>query len=184
MIVMEEWRAIDGYEGLFEVSNLGNVRSIDKHDRNGRFWEGKTLSKNVVSSGYLRVVLCANNNSKHVYVHRLVADAFIPNPDSKPQVNHKDGNKQNNIVETLEWVTHGENIKHSFDVLGRPRPKGCRGWKNPRRLFSDEQVRAIRNDPRSNYAIAKELGVNDETIRLMRVGKTYKHVDDDNYTNR
>lgn len=169
----EIWKPIEGYEGLFEVSDRGNVRSLDKYDRNGRFWKGKTLSKNVVSSGYHRVVLCVNNCSKHMYVHRLVADAFIPNPENKETVNHKDGDKTNNAVDNLEWATQGENIKHSFRELGHKKSRAQLGKPHVLRKLTDEQADAIRSDKRSCRLIAEEYGVHPETIRNIKVGNTY-----------
>lgn len=101
------WKAVKGYEGLYEVSNTGYVKSF-------QFKKPFIKKFNKNRQGYLSVALCKDNNIKLVKVHRVVAEAFIPNPDNKPQVNHKDGNKANNRVENLEWVTASENIKHSF----------------------------------------------------------------------
>lgn len=90
----ESWLPINGYEGLYEVSSNGNVKSLKK----GIFLKPETLP-----FGYLRVCLTKNKNSRHFMIHRLVAEAFIPNPDNLPFVNHKDENKTNNCVENLEW---------------------------------------------------------------------------------
>ena len=110
---MEEiWKAIEGYEGKYEVSNLGRVRSLDmKFDR---IWNGITqhyhvkgriLKQKTDNKGYAFIGLSngARHNISYFRVHQLVAKAFIPNPDNLPQVNHKDENKQNNIVSNLEW---------------------------------------------------------------------------------
>lgn len=118
---MEEiWKPVVGFEGLYEVSNLGNVKSIE---RNGTVKGGKYMSKILDNYGYY---MCKLRNKKIVKIpkiHRLVAQAFIPNPENKPQVNHKDGNKLNNCVDNLEWVTPRENILHAvenglIDVIG------------------------------------------------------------------
>lgn len=101
-VMKEEWRDIKGYEGLYQVSNFGKVRS-DKGNLKAQF-------KN--RQGYFRVQLYKNNKGKHFSVHRLVALAFIPNAENKPQVNHIDENKENNIFTNLEWVTQSENHNH------------------------------------------------------------------------
>ena len=105
--IAEEWRPIPNYEGLYEVSNLGNVRSLDRvvKGRPGTYAriKGKTLSPIKNGGGYLRVNLCNKYGRKAVFVHRLVAKAFIENFDNLPEVNHKDENKENNSLENLEW---------------------------------------------------------------------------------
>ena len=107
---MEEvWKDIPEYEGLYQVSNLGRVKSLKRE---------KFLKPNVDAYGYLCVDLYKNKNHNFKRIHRHVAEAFIPNLENKPQINHIDGNKQNNNVNNLEWVTPCENIKHKFDVLG------------------------------------------------------------------
>lgn len=105
---MEVWKDIEGYEGLYQVSNLGRV----KNSRTGRI-----LKFGKHKNGYLQVILCKNGKTKHYYIHRLVAKTFIPNPQNKPEVNHIDENKENNHVENLEWVTHNENMKYGTRTL-------------------------------------------------------------------
>ena len=106
--MIEEWRPIEGYEGLYEVSNLGRVRSLDRFYY--RLHKGKVLSPTKDRYGYLTVTLNCNGKSKTIKIHRLVAQAFLPNPDNLPQVNHKDEDKTNNNVDNLEWCTAKYNV--------------------------------------------------------------------------
>ena len=92
----EIWKPIKGYEGLYEVSNFGRIKSL-------KFGKERILKGSKDKYGYLQVVLSKNNKSKTFKVHRLVSEAFIPNPDNLPQVNHKDENPSNNNVNNLEW---------------------------------------------------------------------------------
>ena len=100
--MMEIWHDIEGYEGLYQISNKGNVKRLYKTSE-------KILKPKLNTNGYLRVQLYKNRNLQNRYIHRLVAEAFIPNSQNKPQVNHKDENKKNNCVENLEWMTSKEN---------------------------------------------------------------------------
>ena len=174
MIDMENWKPVVGYEGLYEVSDQGRVRSVDRITRDGRRWKGRVLSTNKVSTGYLRAVLSVDGKYNHVYVHRLVADAFVPNPQGKLEVNHKDGNKKNNVASNLEWVTHSENGLHAFRVLGRTAAKSMLGKPSPNRKLTDEQAEMIRTSERSCYSLAREFGVSDSVVQDIRNGKRYK----------
>lgn len=119
---MEIWKDIKGYEGYYQVSNLGNVRrlpTIIKYKNEGfRNYPPKDLIPEKTYDGYLRIVLMKEHKKQRFQIHRLVADAFIPNPENKEQVNHINGNKADNRVENLEWCTSSENARHAFDVLG------------------------------------------------------------------
>lgn len=102
---MEEiWKDIQGYEGKYQVSNLGRVKSL----------RGNKLLKLSERTGYLRVALTINYNCKFFSVHRLVAECFLPNINNLPQVNHKDGIKTNNNMLNLEWCTNKENVRHAW----------------------------------------------------------------------
>lgn len=109
----EIWKDIKGYEGLYQVSNLGRVKSLAKCDRLGRYHEECIKSQVNNGNGYLIVNLKHEGVQRIITVHRLVAEAFIPNVKNKRCINHIDGNKRNNSVENLEWVTHKENMQHA-----------------------------------------------------------------------
>jgi hypothetical protein len=109
--VGEVWKPVPNYEGLYEVSNIGKVRSVYRYKR--------VLKPMISNSGYERVDLFKDKNRKQFSVHRLVAMAFVDNPDKKPFVNHKDENKLNNSAENLEWVSHIENCRYGTAVERR-----------------------------------------------------------------
>lgn len=116
----EIWKPINGYEGYYEISNLGNVKSVKRFYRlkeNGKEIEVKEKCINpFISSGYSRVSLTKNGKSKKYSVHRIVAEAFIPNPNNLPLVNHKDETRNNNCVNNLEWCTHSYNINYGTTI--------------------------------------------------------------------
>ena len=105
---MEIWKDIEGYGGLYQVSNLGRVKSLNYN----RTKKEKILKPRSNKDGYLNVNLYKEGRMKTCLVHRLVAKAFIPNPDNKSQVNHRDEDKTNNCVDNLEWMTRRENINY------------------------------------------------------------------------
>lgn len=119
---MEVWKDIEGYEGLYQVSNLGRVKSLERNV----VYSGQTrhVKERIMKQtekkggrceqGYLQICLKKNNVVKNFRVHRLVANAFIQNPEGKETVNHIDGNKHNNCVDNLEWLTQEENNKHAY----------------------------------------------------------------------
>ncbi len=108
---MEIWKDVKGYEGLYEVSNMGNVRSLDRTEefiRCGKITKRKKIGRVLIPvkrDEYLGVCLSKGKRRKSYLIHRLVAESFLPNPDDFPQVNHKDENKNNNAVCNLEWCT-------------------------------------------------------------------------------
>ena len=126
--VGEIWKTIKDFKN-YEVSNLGRIKSKERRTNVGiknvrsRIRKEKILKQYNSTKGYLQVRLYNRNIVKTIKVHRLVAEAFIPNPENKPQVNHKDGNKQNNNAENLEWCDCYENMKHSYNIGLRDRKK-------------------------------------------------------------
>ena len=125
----EVWRDIAGYNGRYQVSNKGNVYSVERMDVMGREQGGVTLKPRYDKDGYLRVTLCKNGKLETKKIHRLVTETFIPNPNGFPEVNHIDEVKTNNNVENLEWCTSKYNSNHGTRTkrLAQAQSKKVRG---------------------------------------------------------
>lgn len=176
---MEKWRDIEGYEGLYQVSNHGHVRSVDRvvkysDGKPSRHFKGQEIKPLDGNNGYLFVNLSNNSKIKRIGIHRLVALAFIQKPSDNVEVNHIDGNKKNNSVENLEWVTRRENILHSYRKLGHKRP--WKGRKMHNRKLTDKEASDIKHSDISRAILAKKYHCNPSTICNIRAGKYYKEI--------
>ena len=149
----EEWRPVVGYEGLYEVSSYGRVRSLDRYDERNCFREGRILKLYTSRVGYLRVQLSLNSKKKMYLVHRLVAEAFIPNPDNLPEVNHLDEDKTNNRVENLEFCDRKYNINFGTrkDKVRNTAIKNGY-WLN----LNDEERKIYHNEYQKKYYLSKK----------------------------
>jgi hypothetical protein len=128
---MEKWKDIKGYEGIYQVSDLGNIKSLDRLAWNGHamhIHKGRLMKPK--GAKYKEIHLCKEGKIKKHYMHRLVAQAFIDNPNNKPQVNHLNGVHADNRLENLEWCTAEENNKHAWDN-GFQTARDMSGIKNP-----------------------------------------------------
>jgi hypothetical protein len=132
--MQEEWKEVVGFEGCYEVSNKGRVRSLDRRaERLGKFgqpshnmYKSKLVTMWITDTGYLRLTLNKEGKKSNHLVHRLVANAFIPNVDNKETVNHKNGVKADNQIDNLEWATRSEQNKHAW-AMGLN--QGKTGWR-------------------------------------------------------
>lgn len=183
----EEWKAVDGFGGKYYVSSFGRVFSTG-----GKTRKGGLLHIITAKNGYQSVALSGNGQRGSTPLHRLVALHFCEGHDETNNVvNHIDGNPSNNHADNLEWCTQSYNIRHAIDVLGRNIGVGhpCseetkkaisaakRGKPGHSRKFSDDEIRAIRSDPRSSTQLAKAMGVNKSTIQNIRNRVTYSYVE-------
>lgn len=171
----EVWTDVPGFEGFYRVSNTGRVKSLHRtiNTLTGkctvtgkRTVKGKVLRPKTNGSGYLFVMLCKGKARKHAYIHRLVADAFIPNPEQKPQVNHVNGVKSDNHVSNLEWVTGTENSQHAYR---------CGLYFDIASVFRDKGVPVYDTETLTRYktikAAAKAIGKNYSLLRDMLKGR-------------
>jgi len=161
----ETWKPVVGYEWYYEVSDEGNVRTVGRYINSRTFRDSRMLKKKITKNGYESVGLRKDGKTKRLGVHRLVAQAFIPNPFGKSEVNHIDGNKRNNAVSNLEWVSRSENMVHSVrmhEAMGK------------KRKLTKDQIRLIRNDGRKHSEIAEEYGVSRSVISGVKLGTSYR----------
>ena len=173
---MEIWKPIDGYEGYYEVSTLGNVRSLErqvKHYRGGTITlKSKMMKQTVDSYGYCCVNLSLDGKTKMTKVHRLVAEAYVDGKsEDKNLVCHKDGTRHNNLPDNLRWDTiYGNNsdrVVHGTSLLGS---------RNHNAILSESDIAEIKASPLSGPKEAKLRGVSSTTIYAIRNGETWSHV--------
>lgn len=168
---MEQWRPVLGYEGLYEVSSMGKVRSVDRevfNKANGTYSTIKGYDRKLdfVGKKYAQIGLNKNSKCKKFLIHRLVAIAFIPNPLGKSEVNHIDHDKHNNCAENLEWVSRSENAGHA-KKMGRY-SNMPRGESRPNAILTREAVEHIRRKEMRNIEYCNLYGVKPSTITCIQ----------------
>lgn len=173
---IEIWKDIEGYEGMYQVSNMGRVRSLDrvKPNSGGQIAKGHILPQSDNGHGYRFVSLWKFNKGRRFYVHRLVASAFIPNPNNFPIINHKDENKSNNRYENLEWCTQKYNINYGNHMKRLKESYIANGNNRPIDVY-DKNGAFLKTFDCSNE-VCKELGVHRRGLYLVcqGVAKSYK----------
>lgn len=170
--MIEVWKTLV-YQGKiylnFQVSSIGRLKNLKT---------GTIYKLNICGTGYLGTVVSIANHKKMIKIHRAVAETFIPNPDNKPEVNHIDGNKQNNCVENLEWNTCAENINHAYKnkLIDSRKHTGCNSSQSK---LSPDDVKYIRchyipKDPENGCrALARKFRVSHTTITNIITNKSY-----------
>jgi hypothetical protein len=183
----EIWKDIIGYEGYYKVSNLGNIRSLDrlvnKPNKTSYIRKGKLCNQSKSNLGYMTVGFTVNNKKVNKYVHRLVAEAFITNINNYPQVNHIDCNKTNNRINNLEWCTNSQNhihaSKNGLNKLHLHRV-AYSGEENGRALLTKEQVLEIKEKyipyKYSAKKLAKEYNVSESCITHILNNTSWKKI--------
>lgn len=173
--IMEQWKDIKGFEGCYQVSNHGRIKSLHRKVKWGKF--KRTIPERIMarriskSIGYDFVKLARHEGGKNYTVHRLVAYAFIPNPENKPQINHIDCDRANNHIDNLEWVTPSENILHAIKM-----GNVLVGEKRHTSKLTSKQVLEIRSSNNISKILAKKFGVTRSNIDVIRRGETWKHL--------
>ena len=173
------WLPIKGYEGIYEVSNDGQVKSLERETWYGYGYmthKERILKATPGKSGYVILTLSYNGARKKQLLHRILAETFIPNPKGLPHVNHIDGNKSNNSLDNLEWCTHSENIQHSFDTGLSPRGEGHGLSK-----ISEEQALEVLNlmdEGKYPTQISRETGIKYSTVHGIYYGENWSWLRD------
>lgn len=170
----EEWKPIAGYEGFYEISNLGRVRSLNRVDSIGRTRKGRMKATPIdkTSTGYRFVGLCKEGVAKKVDVHVLVLEAFVgPRPSPSMEACHGDGNRANPVLSNLRWDTPKGNAsdrwKHGTSNAGEQSPKA---------VLTNTLVQTILESPLSSLKLAPLLGVASSTVRAVRIGQNWRHI--------
>ena len=176
---MEEiWKWIDGYENMYQVSNLGRVRSVDRYvycevsPNKLQHIYGKVLKQGTNHKGYPIVYLSKDGKQKTITVHRLVALTFIENPLNLPQVNHIDGDKTNNNVSNLEWCDNSYNQIHAHKTGLFPKYEDTVGWGRPARPVAmlDFDTKEVLRTFETLASVQRETGINQFNVRSVCLG--------------
>lgn len=170
---MEEiWKNIKEFENYYQISNLNRVKSLARYDKRGYRIKERILKLQVNNAGYFSVNLWVNCKHKTCLMHRLVAEAFIPNFDNKPQINHRDGGKLNNRVNNLEWCTAKENITHAINTGLR----NTKGEAHGRARLTEDAIIRIRESVLTLRKLAEIFKVSYQQIGYIKNNKRWRHI--------
>lgn len=180
----ERWKDIVGYEGFYQISNKGRVRSLDRYVPIVRsrsifyiqFVKGRTLKLQTDHYGYLVANLRRNGRKKENKIHRLIAIAFIPNPHNKPVINHKDGTKTNNSIRNLEWCTQADNLRHAIRTGLITKNYGNRNYTKLSKSDVLKIDRLLKTTGLTYMQIATKYGVSKSAISSISLGMTWSKV--------
>jgi DNA-binding NarL/FixJ family response regulator len=170
-----KWRPVIGFENLYEVSNTGLLLRVASRNAAGLKRNPSIRNASKRDDGYWVVVLCDGEKRHTRYLHRLVAEAWVSNPENKPQVNHRDCDKSNNNANNLEWCTTKENQRHaSANGLCNP----LRGQDSPHAILSEAQARDIKygHFGKTQKEIAEQYGISRSTVWAIRAGRNWSHI--------
>jgi len=171
----EIWKDIPGYEGLYQVNNLGRIKSLSRRlkAKPKRIIQERILKERIDRHGYIKVNIYKNGKIKVIKIHQIVALLFLNNFDKKREINHKDGNKQNNRIENLEWCTHKENMQHASK-----NGLMSRGEKHFSVKLTKKDVIKIKKfcdkTNQSDLEIALKFNISRKTINDIRHKRTWK----------
>lgn len=175
---VEIWRDVDGYENIYKVSNIGNIKSLNYKNTK----KEKLLKQCVDKGGYLRVTLSKNGKEKLKIVHRLIAKAFIPNPNNLPEVNHKDEDKTNNKINNLEWCDRLYNV--NYGTILQRKSENTKGEKNHNygKKFSEETIRKLSESHKGNIPVnIKKVYRYDLDGKFIKEYERLKYVEEDGF---
>lgn len=179
--MVEVWKDIEGYEGIYQVSNLGKIKSLYRKvfysDGRTYTYKEKVLNWNIMKKvNRCYVHLYKNSERKAMLVHRVVALAFIPNPNNLPEINHINGITTDNFVSNLEWITHSENMKHGFRT-GLINNTGVLHGNN---IYNEDQIRRVKKyllESKGQAEIERLTGVGRATVYEIKKGRQWTHIE-------